>query len=111
MYQGTHGYEAPEILNSWQRVGPNRTYRGVPADIFSLGVVFFILKFGVPPFKRAKSDDLNFSLFTRKPDLFWKHQPAVKRLREKSPELIDATLIDLLTRMFSADLTVRPKSV
>ena len=75
IHQGTPGYEAPEILNVTSRVGPGHTYRGVQADIFSLGVVFFILKFGVPPFKIAKKDDMNFGLFLRKPDMFWKYHP------------------------------------
>ena len=43
--------------------------------------------------------------------MFWKHHPAVKRLRAANPEAIDTHFIDMLNLMFSADLQVRPKTV
>lgn len=49
---GTNGYKAPEITNiSRNYYG----YSGVTADIFSLGVILFILHFGCPPFMKADS--------------------------------------------------------
>lgn len=43
---GTKGYRAPEVASSWMKDSVD----GSVADIFSLGVVLFILAFGVPPF-------------------------------------------------------------
>lgn len=50
---GTKFYCAPEVLNS----DMFRTYKGTPADIFSLGVILFILAFGAPPFNCASMND------------------------------------------------------
>jgi serine/threonine protein kinase len=43
---GSPGYLAPEQFNS------NPNYNGQAADIFSLGVVFFLIVFGTPPFNK-----------------------------------------------------------
>ena len=56
--QGTEMYMAPEIID--KRHG--ETYRGVPADIFALGVLLWILAFGTPPFAEASSRDRNYSI-------------------------------------------------
>lgn len=56
--QGTEMYMAPEIIE--KRHG--ETYKGVPADIFSLGVLLWILAFAQPPFSEATSTDRNYSL-------------------------------------------------
>merc|ERR1712142_1310107 len=65
-YVGTRGYQAPELLKK-------RTY-GKLCDIFSAGVVLFILLTGYPPFEQAsKSDDWYSPLTSKKPSLnkFW----------------------------------------
>ena len=46
---GTQSYMAPEIYNS--RASPCNSKL---TDVFSLGVLFFILAFGAPPFHSAK---------------------------------------------------------
>jgi len=48
-YVGTRGYQAPELLL-------NKKYSNM-IDIFSLGVVFFIMLAGYPPFERAHKTD------------------------------------------------------
>ena len=45
---GTDGYKAPEIYFQ-----PNKGFDADKADIFSLGVILFLLVFKVPPFKMA----------------------------------------------------------
>ena len=50
---GSENYMAPEIRRKDQ-------YRGGQADIFSLGVILFILSFGVPPFVKADMSDRLF---------------------------------------------------
>jgi len=47
---GTRGYKAPEIL-------ARRPNTGFKADIFSAGVVLFIMLAGYPPFERALKQD------------------------------------------------------
>jgi serine/threonine protein kinase len=39
---GTEGYMAPEV--------PSRNYDGIKADVFSAGVILFIMYAGNPPF-------------------------------------------------------------
>lgn len=103
---GTESYIAPEIET--RRSG--ETYKGVQADIFSLGVILFIFKFGNPPFIRASPMDRNYSIFIRKPECFWKMHPSVKKYNAAN-EPIDEDLKDLLTSMLSSDLKTRPESV
>ena len=47
---GTEAYNAPEIED---REG-NKSYKGIQADIYSLGIILFTMKFGKPPFNIAK---------------------------------------------------------
>lgn len=48
--RGTRAYMAPEIL-------AGETYRGANVDIFSSGIILFIMLKGSPPFKEAKGSD------------------------------------------------------
>ena len=52
-FVGSKGYMAPQITE-------NREYSGTEADIFSLGVILFILVIGLAPFKETTLDDKNF---------------------------------------------------
>lgn len=45
---GTDGYRAPEVYHY-----NNEGFEGDKADIFALGVVLFIMIFGMPPFSMA----------------------------------------------------------
>jgi len=63
-YVGTRGYQAPEILKK-------RKY-GKACDIFSAGVVLFILLTGYPPFEQAvKTDRWYNPIAVGKPEKFW----------------------------------------
>jgi len=63
-YVGTRGYQAPELLRK-------KKYNKA-CDIFSAGVVLFILLTGYPPFEQAmKSDKWYFPLTNGTPDKFW----------------------------------------
>lgn len=56
---------SPEIRNG-------QIYDGRKADIFSSGVLMYILVVGMFPFAEARSDDNNFSLIsTNQFDEFW----------------------------------------
>jgi len=48
--RGTKTYMAPEMKL-------NKEYNGKSVDIFSLGVVLFILVHGIYPFSEAKADE------------------------------------------------------
>ena len=76
---GTLGYCAPEILN-------NSSFTGNKADIFSLGVMLFILCVGFPPFNQAVADDPLFKMI--KSENFvkfwsvWEEQVGIKVSKE-----------------------------
>ena len=103
---GTESYMAPEIESRAQ----GETYMGVPADIFSLGVILFIITFGAPPFSRTVPSDRNFNIFLRNKECFWKMHPSVRKYVNKSGP-VNPQLIDLLTSMLSTDIDSRPESV
>lgn len=52
---GTPFYMAPEVHEARQA-----SCSGKVADFFSLGVLFFIMAFGVPPFHQATKQDTYF---------------------------------------------------
>lgn len=53
-YSGTMTYMAPEIKESKQ-------YDGKKTDMFSIGVILFVMVQGIFPFKEAKKDDTFYS--------------------------------------------------
>jgi serine/threonine protein kinase len=62
---GTKSYMAPEVV-------AGRGYDGAKADIFSCGVILFIILTGFPPFQAPLSTDWWFhKLMTKQHDLFW----------------------------------------
>lgn len=67
---GTDGYKAPEIHKlTRQTINDEELsigYSGRQADIFALGVILFILHFGIPPFYEASKDDRLYKLLTFK---------------------------------------------
>ena len=56
--KGSDGYKAPEIYNAIMT-----GFEPVKADIFALGVILFILSFGVPPFSTACKENILYRYF------------------------------------------------
>merc|ERR1719213_422214 len=54
-YKGTKTYMAPEIKEQ-------KTYDGMQIDIFSTGVILFIIVQGTFPFQEAKKDEYYYKL-------------------------------------------------
>jgi serine/threonine protein kinase len=86
-------YMAPEIKEG-------KTYDGKQIDMFSVGVILFIIIQGIFPFKEAKKDEYFYNLIL-KGDLetYWKKVGG----QNLSPEFKD-----LILRMFSYDGSKRP---
>jgi len=83
-YVGTRGYQAPELLKK-------KKY-GKACDIFSAGVVLFILLTGYPPFEQAfKSDKWYNPLMARDADKFWEQHKGCG-VKKDAKELITQML-------------------
>jgi len=92
-YRGTRTYMAPEIKEG-------KTYDGKQIDMFSVGVILFIIIQGIFPFKEAKKDEYFYNLIINgKLDTYWSKVGG----QNLSPEFKD-----LILRMFSYDPTKRP---
>ncbi|RLN97632.1 hypothetical protein BBJ28_00024887, partial [Nothophytophthora sp. Chile5] len=62
---GTRGYMSPEVLSCMP-------YEGEPADVWSAGVVLFIMLSGFPPFQIATNQDWWFrACATKQHEAFW----------------------------------------
>jgi len=84
-YVGTRGYQAPELLKK-------KRYSKA-CDIFSAGVVLFILLTGYPPFEQAVKEDRWYKpIAVNDPDKFWE-------LHKGCGVRADAR--ELITQMFS----------
>jgi len=65
-YRGTKTYMAPEIKEG-------KVYDGRKSDIFSLGVILFIIVQGIFPFSEAKKDEYYYKLIMEgKLDKYWR---------------------------------------
>jgi len=65
-YRGTMTYMAPEIKEG-------KTYNGREIDIFSIGVILFIVVQGIFPFKEAKKEEYFYNLIMAgKHEKYWK---------------------------------------
>lgn len=82
---GTKSYCAPEIVKKQQ-------YVAVTADIFSAGVVLFILVFKLFPFQSATLSDAFFNSFVNKNASYWQKFKTVRKD-------IDQHLVDLFNGM------------
>ena len=92
-YRGTMTYMAPEIKEG-------KTYDGKQIDMFSVGVILFIMVQGIFPFKEAKKDEYFYNLILNgKLDTYWSKVGG----QSLSPEFKD-----LILAMFSYDGSKRP---
>jgi len=90
---GTKGYMAPEILKKIP-------YQGPLADIWSLGVVLFIMLTGFPPFQIAKKGDWWFDRIEKSQyKYFWKAHLRSAKISELAQ--------DLMNKIFVAEPTGR----
>jgi serine/threonine protein kinase len=92
-YRGTMTYMAPEIKEG-------KVYDGRQIDMFSTGVILFIIVQGIFPFKEAKKDEYFYNLLLQgRVDHYWK-KVGGERL---SPEFKE-----LILSMFNYDPSKRP---
>ena len=105
--KGTDGYKAPEIY-----LQSNEGFDGAKADIFALGVILFIMIFGVPPFTMATKDNSYYRLFYKGANsfkFFFRLHPATKAAYNNGT--LNPNLMDLLVSMMDENPDARPKSI
>ena len=92
-YRGTKTYMAPEIKEG-------KTYSGKQIDIFSTGVILWIIVQGIFPFQEARKDDYYYKyIYNNKPEDYWKKTGATG---------VSDNFKDLMLRMLSYDPSKRP---
>ena len=92
-FKGTLTYMAPEIKEG-------RVYDGKQIDMFSTGVILFIIVMGIYPFKEARKDEYFYkNLYKGKNSTYW---------NKVGGEHLSSDLKDLLERLFSHDGKRRP---
>jgi len=92
-YRGTMTYMAPEIKEG-------KVYDGKQIDMFSIGVILFIIIQGIFPFKEAKKDEYFYNLIINgKLDTYWS---------KVGGENLSPEFKDLILKMFSYDGSKRP---
>jgi serine/threonine protein kinase len=92
-YKGTMTYMAPEIKEGI-------VYDGKQTDVFSVGVILFIIVLGIFPFKEAKKDEYFFALLhNKKHDKYWK---------KVGGEALSSEFKDLMSKIFSYEGKNRP---
>ena len=92
-YRGTMTYMAPEIKEG-------KTYDGTQIDMFSTGVILFIIVQGIFPFKEAKKDEYFYSLlFNKDYATYWK---------KTGGQNLSDNFKDLILKLFSYDGKDRP---
>lgn len=92
-YRGTFTYMAPEI-----KLG--QTYNGLQVDLFSAGVILFILIRGIFPFKEARKEEFFYNMLIQGQYAEYWEKVQGTYLSEECR--------DLLQRLFSYDPTKRP---
>eukprot|EP00347_Sterkiella_histriomuscorum_P014136 403362027 len=105
--RGSDGYKAPEIYEE-REIG----YDPAKADMFALGVILFILVFGIPPFTIAQKDNSLYKFFYRgnhSYKYFFSSHPATKE-QYKNGE-IDYELIEIIMALLDQNPLMRPNSI
>merc|ERR550514_2039277 len=92
-YRGTMTYMAPEIKE-------DKTYDGTQIDMFSTGVILFIIVQGIFPFKEAKKDEYFYNLLLQGDfATYWK---------KTGGQNLSNDFKDLIIKMFSYNGKNRP---
>lgn len=92
-FRGTLTYMAPEIKEG-------KEYRGTQVDLFSLGVILFIIVHGIFPFKEARKEEYFYNLLCE-----GQHELYFKKVNGDS---LSAEFKDLVVSLFSYDPSKRP---
>ena len=89
---------APEVHDA-----RNTPCNAKTADIFSLGILFFILAFGAPPFHSADKSDTYFRYLKLRPMSldFFKFHPHTRQLYREG--VLEESFLILLLSMLCAD--------
>ncbi|KAF1318490.1 Camk protein kinase, partial [Globisporangium splendens] len=91
---GTALYMAPEIHSG-------KPYRATPVDVWSAGVVLFILLTSFPPFMNAKKGDCWYDcIVSGQMDVFWSAQ-------KECADLLSSDARDLISKVLCADPEAR----
>jgi len=87
-------YRAPEVVAD----SPARLDNPQAADVFSAGVVLFVMIFGVPPFRSASLSDPHYIHFVHDNEYFWNlfKTPAISK-----------DLKDMINHLLDHDMTTR----
>jgi serine/threonine protein kinase len=92
-YRGTFTYMAPEIKEGKQ-------YSGKQVDLFSFGVILFIIVQGIFPFKEARTEEYFYNLLcTGQTDTYFK---------KTNGDSLSLEFKDLILALFSYDASKRP---
>ena len=92
-YRGTMTYMAPEIKEG-------KTYDGMKIDMFSTGVILFIIVQGIFPFKEAKKDEFFYNLILKGDyETYWK---------KTGGQGLSKEFKDLILALFSYEGASRP---
>ena len=92
-YRGTMTYMAPEIKE-------NKEYKGTQVDMFSIGVILFIIVQGIFPFKEARKEEYFYNLL-----LEGKYDTYFQKVNGTG---LSADFKDLILRFFSYNGNERP---
>lgn len=92
-YRGTMTYMAPEIKEG-------KVYKGKQVDLFSLGVILFIIVQGIFPFKEARKEEYFYKIL-----LSGDYETYFQKV---NGTLLSSEFKDLAVRLFSYDPETRP---
>jgi len=92
-YRGTFTYMAPEIKEG-------KLYNGTQVDLFSFGVILFIIVQGIFPFKEARTEEYFYNLIaTNQSELYFS---------KTNGKNLSLEFKDLILALFSYDGSKRP---
>jgi serine/threonine protein kinase len=92
-YRGTMTYMAPEIKEG-------KAYNGTQVDLFSFGVILFILVHGIFPFKEARTEEYFYNLLV--------HGNLQTYFEKVNGQNLSPEFRNLIVSLFSYDPAKRP---